>query len=219
MIGLCWATWGLCLAPGTASAQAGTSEPAAIVEDVSPTQTDVQVFDYLEVGDTVHLSADETLILGYLASCLRETIQGGNVTIGALQSTVAGGLVIREQVECDGGYTDLSSAEASQSGVITFRQGPESGHGSRSNPILVFSLAPAFHVPDRVSEIVIRRLDRWEQERRFMVGGRWLDLHETVERLAAGGLYEVQAGSQTVVFKVVPHAAVDGPLVGRLVRF
>lgn len=219
MIGLCWATWGLCLAPSTASAQAGTSEPAAIVEDVSPTQTDVQVFDYLEVGNTVHLSADETLILGYLASCLRETIQGGNVTIGALQSTVAGGLVIREQVECDGGYTDLSSAEASQSGVITFRQGPESGHGSRSNPILVFSLAPAFHVPDRVSEIVIRRLDRWEQERRFMVGGRWLDLHETVERLAAGGLYEVQAGSQTVVFKVVPHAAADGPLVGRLVRF
>ena len=52
-----------------------------------------------------------------------------------------------------------------------------------------------------------------------MVGGRWLDLHETVERLAAGGLYEVQAGSQTVVFKVVLHAAVDGPLVGRLVRF
>ncbi len=219
MIGLCWATWGLCLAPSTASAQAGTSEPAAIVEDVSPTQSDIEVFDYLEVGNTVRLSADETLILGYLASCLRETIQGGNVTIGALQSTVAGGLVIREQVECDGGYTDLSSAEASQSGVITFRQGPESGHGSRSNPILVFSLAPAFHVPDRVSEIVIRRLDRWEQERRFMVGGRWLDLHETVERLAAGGLYEVQAGSQTVVFKVVPHAAVDGPLVGRLVRF
>ena len=214
-----WATLGLCLAPSIASAQIVTSEPAAIVEDVSPAQSDIEVFDYLEAGHTVRLSANEKLILGYLASCIRETIQGGNVTIGALQSTVTGGLVTREEVECDGGYTNLSSAEASQSGAITFREGPESGHGSRSNPIRVFSLAPAFHVPAGVSQVVLRRLDSWEQERRVAVGGRWLDFDQTGERLAAGGLYEAQAGSQTVVFKIASHAAVGRPLVGRLVRF
>ena len=110
MTGVCWATWGLCLAPIIASAQTVTSEPATIVEDVSPTRTDVQVFDHLEAGHTVRLLADEKLILGYLASCVRETIQGGNVTIGTLQSTVTSDLVTREEVECDGGYTNLSSA-------------------------------------------------------------------------------------------------------------
>ena len=214
-----WASLALYLAPSITSAQTVTSEPAAIVEDISPTQSDVEAFDYLEAGHTVHLMADETLILGYLASCLRETIRGGVVTIGVRQSTVEGGSVIREEVECDGGFTDLSKDEAGQSGVVAFRQGPRSGRGSRSNPIRVFSLSPAFDLPDRVFELVVRRLDQWERERRLMVRGRWLDLHETVERFAAGGLYEAQAGSKTVVFKIVPHATGDGPVVGRLVRF
>lgn len=216
---LSWAAWGVCLAHGIAAAQAVTSEPTAIVEDVSASHGDVQDLDYLEAGRTLRLSADETIVLGYLASCVRETIQGGKVTIGARQSTVAGGSVMREKVECDGGYTELSSAEASQSGVITFRQGPTGGHGSRSNPVRVYSVAPIFHVSDQASELLIRRLDQWEQDRRLAVAEGWLDLYETTERLAPGGLYSAQAGTQTVVFKVAREAAADGPVVGRLVRF
>ena len=99
------------------------------------------------------------MILGYLSSCIRETIDGGVITIGARQSTVEGGLVVREIVECDGGQTDLSVAEASQSGVITFRAGEGSSRGTRDNPIRVFSLSPAFLFPDPVELLSIERLD------------------------------------------------------------
>ena len=128
-----------------ALAQSQPSQPVAIVEDVNGSEAGVGVFEYLEVGRLIRLSAGERLVLGYLNSCLRETIHGGEVMVGADQSSVTGGLVIREEVECDGGSTDLSVAEASQSGVIAFRQGPKSAsRGTRSHPFKIFSAEPVF---------------------------------------------------------------------------
>ena len=219
LFGPAWVVAALWLAPAPLGAQTSGSVPVAIVEEVDSAGSGLGVFDYLQEGDTIHLKTGEVLILGYLTSCLRESIHGGRVTIGATQSEVAGGLVIREKVECDGGYTNLSAAEASQSGVIVFRQVPKHGHGSRSNPIQVFSLQPVFLFPAEVSQVMLRRLDRSESDLRVPVEGRWLDLGHSRLSLAAGGLYEARAGGVSRVFELAESSDGGGPLVSRLVRF
>ncbi len=203
-----------------ASAQTQPSQPVAIVEDVNGSEAGVGVFEYLEVGRLIRLSAGEKLVLGYLNSCLRETIHGGEVTVGADQSSVTGGLVIREEVECDGGSTDLSVAEASQSGVIAFRQGPKSAsRGTRSDPIKIFSAEPVFVFSQQASELVIHRLDRTEADLYLPVRQAWLDLADHGLSLGAGGLYEARVGTAKLVFEIASHAGTGGPLVGRVIRF
>jgi hypothetical protein len=203
-----------------ASAQTQPSQPAAIVEDVDGAVPHVGVFEYLEVGRLIRLSAGETLVLGYLASCLRETIHGGEITIGANQSSVTGGLVIREDVECDGGFTDLSVAEASQSGVIAFRQGPKSSsRGTQAEPIRIFSSEPVFTFSQEATELVIHRLDQDETDLHVRVLQAWLDLADHNISLGAGGLYEARVGAAIMFFEIASHADVGGPLVGRVIRF
>ncbi len=203
-----------------ASAQTQPSQPAAIVEDVDGAVADVGVFEYLEAGRLIRLSAGETLVLGYLNSCLREIIHGGDVTVGADQSSVIGGLVIREEVECDGGSTDLSVAEASQSGVIAFRQGSKSSsRGTQAEPIRIFSSEPVFTFSQEATELIIHRLDQDETDLHVPVQQAWLDLADHNLSLGAGGLYEARVGTAKMVFEIASHAGADGPLVGRVIRF
>jgi hypothetical protein len=203
-----------------AQAQNAPAQPSAIGEDVQGAVAGLGVFDYLESGQRIALSVGDVLVLGYLGSCLRETIHGGEVTVGTTQSSVAGGLVIREEVECDGGSTELSAAEASQSGTIAFRQGPQQpGHGTRSNPIKIYSSDPTFVFSRAPSELVIRRLDRSERELRVPITGGRVSLADHGLGLAAGGLYKAHAGAQALVFELAPYAEAGGPLVGRLIRF
>lgn len=200
--------------------QVQPAPPVAIVEDVNGAQAGVGVFDYLQAGHQIRLSVGDKLVLGYLASCLRETIHGGEVTVGTDQSVVTGGLVIREEVECDGGSAELSVAEASQSGVITFRQGPGSeGRGTRSNPIRIFSLQPVFVFTEQTPELTIHRLDRSQVDLRFPIRKTWLNFADHDLSLVSGGLYEARVGAAKLVFEIASHASVGGPLVGRVIRF
>lgn len=203
-----------------ARAQSIPSQPVAIVEEVSTTNVGVGIFEYLEAGRQIRLSASDKLVLGYLSSCLRETIHGGDVTVGTAQSAVDGGLVIREEVECDGGAADLSVAEASQSGVIAFRQGPSSQtRGTRSRPIKVFSSEPVFLFSEQASQLVIHRLDRHEEDLNLPIRQAWLNMAEQNLALFAGGLYEARVGTAKLVFEIAPDATAGGPLVGRLIQF
>jgi len=206
--------------PLNARAQSMPSQPAAIVEDVNATDADVSIFEYLEAGRQIRLSTGDMLVLGYLSSCLRETIHGGEVTVGTVQSFVDGGLVIREEVECDGGSTDLSVAEASQSGVIAFRQGPGShARGTRTRPVKIFSSEPVFLFSEQASELVIHRLDRDEDDLDLPIRQAWLNMADQNLALVAGGLYEASVGSARLVFQIASHATAGGPLVGRMIQF
>jgi hypothetical protein len=57
---------------------------------------------YAHVGQVIHLNADQTMVLSYGDTCLRETIPGGTITIGTGQSEVlsAAGFE-RVQNNCD----------------------------------------------------------------------------------------------------------------------
>jgi hypothetical protein len=55
---------------------------------------------YAEKGKTFRLGPEDTMVLSYLNSCVRETITGGMVTIGIDESKVQGGTVKRTNLEC-----------------------------------------------------------------------------------------------------------------------
>ena len=107
---------------GGQTARAGS--PVAIVEEVSGTVSGVELLEYVDSGRSIKLGAKGTVVLGYLKSCVRETISGGSVTVGKKQSTVQGGKVTRERVECGGGKLQLTPEQANNTAVMVFRKAP-----------------------------------------------------------------------------------------------
>ena len=200
------------------------AEPAAIVEDVQGPVKDLQPFDYVVAGTRIELPARGVLVLGYLKSCARETITGGKVVIGEDQSTVEGGQVKRERVECDGGRMHLTTAQASKSGAMVFRGAPKPT-ATPQPQVTVYGVSPIF-TGDAAERLEIKRLDTSGQAPLDFPlakpkAGRGLvfDLAKQNVALAPGGLYQASSGGRTVVFKVDPQAkAGAAPAVGRLVR-
>ena len=142
--------------------------PVAIVEEIDSTGTRVQFMDFVDQNQVIHLGDKGALILGYLSSCLRETISGGTVTIGPEKSTVSGGKVTRERVECDGANMQLTLAQARQGGVMVFRDVRSSAMPRPAYTI--YGTAPVILVPPGATEIVIERLDMPADLLRFVVG-------------------------------------------------
>ena len=108
---------------GAAPARA---ENGALVEEIGEPHAGIAPMDHLAAGQMVVLRPGERLVLDYLGPCLRETIVGGVVSVGAEQSVVSGGTVSREKVECDGGRLAVTGARqtASGSGALVIRAAP-----------------------------------------------------------------------------------------------
>ena len=104
---------------------ASAQSPAAVVEEIQGSVPGVAFMDYVDPGQVIRLGAHDRIVLGYLQSCWRETINGGTVTVGAEQSEVAGGEVARAKVACEGGKMMLSAELAGKSGAMVFRQAPK----------------------------------------------------------------------------------------------
>ncbi len=209
---------------------AWAAEPAAIVEDVSgpaPTGTGtgngtgLAAFDYLDPGQNLTLPAGTTITLGYLASCTRETITGGKVTIGNEASTVIGGKVNRETVKCSGALK-LTTAQAGKSGAMVFRGGPGSGKTRPGEPeaaLTIHSTMPVFSVSTTGLDLTIERLDKPATTRAIKVTGPVVDLAKEGINLFQGGLYRARLGDHSVVFRVAMDAGEGaGPLLTRLIR-
>ena len=109
---------------GVGGQTARAQSPVAIVEDISVTVSGVELLEYVNRGRAIELGATGTLVLGYLNSCVRETINGGSVTVGEDRSIVEGGKVSRERVECGGGKMQLTLDQARKSSVVVFRRPP-----------------------------------------------------------------------------------------------
>ncbi len=204
-----------------ATAEAALAEqPAAIVEDVRSPEAEVEAFQYLRPGKTVHLGESGVLILGYLTSCLRETISGGQVVIGKTESEIQEGAVQREKVECDGGHSNLSAAEAGKSGVVVFRGLEKPEETPQVRPLRIFSASPIFTFTSPVDELVIKRLDLSGDSEVLPVEGQTLDLAKLGKRLEPGARYHANAGGKAQVFQIDRKASPSGEaVIGRLIRF
>lgn len=191
--------------------------PSALVEDVSPSVSVVQPFDFVEPGDTIDLGSTGELALGYLDSCTRETIIGGQVTIGSAQSEVTGGQSIDRIVEeCNGTQLALAANESSQSGASAFRAIGESAEPELTlgyqSPVILFSGG---------GKVSIKRTDAKEDRVRFKLekaDKRFaIDLAKESIALTPGGIYMVSAGGNSLLFKVAKTAVPgDQNYLGRL---
>ena len=90
-------------------APANPSE-VAVVESISGNSFGVEFMDYLHLGQVIRLNNRETLVLSYKASCVRETITGGMVTVGLDRSQVQSGEVQRIVGGCGEGKPELTGA-------------------------------------------------------------------------------------------------------------
>jgi len=190
-----------------AASAARAEQPVALVEDVTGPAPGIEPMDYLSSGHIVRLGKDSVLVLGYLKSCLRETITGGEVTVGENQSAVSGGKVVRRKVECDGGRMRLTREQAGASGVVAFRV---PGGPLPVPQVTLYGTAPAFDMP--AGRLTVERLDatadaiRLEVTEESLSRGRIYDFAAHHRTLAPGGLYRASLGDRSVVFRIDPTA-------------
>jgi len=189
--------------------------PVAIVEEVDSRVADVDFLAYLTIGRVIHLSPTDRLVIGYLNSCWRETIVGGDVTVGSERSEVKGGAVERVKVRCDPGKSSASK-QTERSGAMVFRR--------KVTHQTIYSQTPVFEIHN-AHYLLIKRLDAPEKSIRIVIEAAqllqrsFLDLAKNNVSLTRGGLYLASTDGAESIFRVNPSAEAEpSTIIARLVR-
>jgi hypothetical protein len=167
-------------------------KPVAIVEDSPLTTGRGQAFDLLNENEVLKIGSGETLVLGYLKSCTRETITGGTVTIGVKESTVEGGKVTREKTECAVTKLALTADESQQSATIAFRPADALKH--------IFTLQPAI-IAKRSANVTVEAIegaDRWNLKPQDGL----IDLRASKIEMQPGKRYKVTGEEVSLIVEV-----------------
>jgi hypothetical protein len=220
MLVLVAAAAGACGVVGSAAAQV----PAAVVEEVKGKVMGVEFMDYVEAGKVIKLGPKDSIVLGYMKSCWRETITGGTVIVGAEQSMVHLGKIERSKVDCDASNMQLTSREAGQGAATVFRSMSRAEQAAAPPQITLYGLSPVVEVKER-GTLTIERVDQPGERHELAVGGKTLvrgkfyDLAKARKALAPGGTYVATFGTAKVLFKIDPQAKPGPtPIIGRLLR-
>jgi len=215
----------LCGLP-SARAAAAASE-AAIVEDLQGPPTEVATLDYLAPGAVIHLDAQDVIVIDYLRSCTRETIRGGTVRVGALQSEVTDGRVERQKVSCEGARKEPPAASESEGAQPSLAAPPRPRGQPHEGGVewTLYGRNPLIDLggPGR---LVLERIDQQGEKIQLditageLLHGRFYDCAKKDLSLKRGGIYRATFGRRTIVFLVDPLAKSGAtPLAGRLLRF
>ncbi|MDP6565798.1 MAG: hypothetical protein QF578_13310 [Alphaproteobacteria bacterium] len=206
--------------PGAPHDAQAAGTPVAVVEDADPGRQDLGLFEMLEAGRRIALKDGEVLVLGYLQSCNRETITGGQVVVGARQSAVEGGQVEREIVNCAGGQVALSKDSKGKAGVVVFRKGPKKKkRGAMGKPVTIHVVSPVLRLTQGATVITLRRTDRPEATWDLNVTSNMIDFLAAGVRLSPGGRYDIAAGRRRLTLRVAADAGNGANLFERLVVF
>jgi hypothetical protein len=112
----------LAFAAALAIIPAAAEDAAALVESITSHSRRVELMTYAHVGQVIRLSPDQTMVLSYRSSCVRETVTGGTVTVGIEHSQVQSGDVKRVNGSCGAGKVDLTDEQIAIAGR-TYRGG------------------------------------------------------------------------------------------------
>jgi hypothetical protein len=183
-----------------AASAAALRSPVAMIEDITSGPPGIQPMDYVEAGEVLELGQQGTIVIDYLRSCWHETIAGGTLVVGTVQSEVRGGRIERFRTPCDAGKMLITAHLATMSAGAEFRATPLAGQPRPE--FTLYGVSPVLEVKP-IGTLVIERLDQ---------PGLGI-------ALVAGGIYRAKAGAQQMIFQIDPDAASgESPLVGRLVR-
>jgi len=222
---------GLLLVATLASAFPSAAQtPVAIVEEVKGRVQHLEAMDYLVPGRTFRLSGDDAVVIDYLKSCVRETIRGGEVTIGTDESAVEQGVVERAKVECDAEDMMAASGQTLDATGFILRDGAGGTERLPTVPrapgpqFTLYGSAPLIEV-DGAGPLVIARLDvkgeylKFDVDRDNLKDGRFLDFADAGQSLSPGGVYAARWQKRLIVFRIDPTAKPGAtPLLGRLLR-
>jgi|SRR6516165_1908419 len=87
-------------------------DAVALIEGLTSPSQRVELMVYAHVGQVIHLNTDQTMVLSYRDTCIRETITGGTITIGTGQSEVRSAARLeRVQNTCELRKVDVSRTE------------------------------------------------------------------------------------------------------------
>ncbi|MAG95998.1 MAG: hypothetical protein QF797_06505 [Alphaproteobacteria bacterium] len=210
--------WKIVLAVSVlALAATARAEPVAVVEDISVQRDDLQPMDFLDAGTKFELGAGETLVLGYLASCVQEVIVGGTITVNEEQSSVVGGQVTREMLVCEGGAKVSGGGKKRGAGAIVFRNKKKAKAAKAKHE--VFGLSPLIRLTAAASEILVARMDGKGKSYRIAVENGVADLAKVGVELERKVSYRVKAGERSTTFRVSPVAERGAALLSRMLRF
>ncbi|WP_374312724.1 hypothetical protein [Dongia sp.] len=166
----------------------------AIVENSARNEGLGQAFDMLPENTILDLAQGETIVLGYLKSCVRETITGGKVTVGLKESAVEGGTVAREKTECTETRLALTADESQQSATIAFRG--QIKHIFTRQPIIIARKSAGVIIEP------INGGETWKIEPK----NERIDFQAAKLEMQPGVAYRVKGFTQTVIVEVDRNA-------------
>ena len=199
---------------------------AAIVEDVQGKPAGIEFMDYVSPGKVIKLGAKDTIVLGYLKSCWRETITGGTVTVGAEQSTVQAGTMDRAKVPCDSSYGQLTEQQQGAVGATVFRsmKPNEQPQPVPGRHLTIYGTSPVVDMKGG-GTLVIERIDTPGERhsiivnRHSLVKGKFYDVSRVRWVLTPGGSYVARLDGREKLFSVHAQAQPQKAIVGRLLQF
>ncbi|MBT5572415.1 MAG: hypothetical protein HOJ90_14450 [Alphaproteobacteria bacterium] len=197
------------------SSIAQAANVSALVENAEKSATSLSVMQFLETGAVVDVGSGGTIVLSYLRSCIREEISGGQVTIGERQSSITGGLVVREKVNCDSDQYVLTQEQSNESGATAFRANPD------GDPVVtVYGTRPIFLFEKTPEAMTIERRDIRGKLIMLRPSQPVFDLSASAVSLVPGGTYNVTVEGRSVTVLVDRSARGSHvSAVSRLVRF
>ena len=194
------------------------AEPVALIEEINAKGSKFQIMDFLNTGTKIQLNTNGSLVLGYLNSCIQESIGGGSVTIGEEKSIVVGGQVTRKQLTC-GGNAKISETKNKKgdAGAVVFRNKNNAKVAKAEQE--VYGVSPLIFLTVSSNEIFITRLDGRGKRHKLNVKNSFADLAKSGLKLRRNFIYRLESGNRSTTFKVSAKARRKVPLLGRLLRF
>jgi hypothetical protein len=196
---------------------AASGEISAIVEQVGGPDSGVHEMDLLEEGQVIKLPAGASMTVGYLRSCVREIIVGGEVTVGKEASKVVGGVRRKEDVDCDGGQLVRNSKQSDDVAGAVFRKGNFERKALPKPDWTLFGVSPFIRLSKAGGTLKIERLDKVEDTIKIPIKGDRIDLEAKGIKLEPSGVYAMSSGKRPVVVKVSPLAEPGAPILSRLI--
>jgi hypothetical protein len=205
-------------------ATAATAQsPVAVVEEVQGSVTGAEFMDYVVPGKVIKLGTGASVVIGYMKSCRRETINGiGTVIVGEDESKVHLAEVDAARTNCDPAQVHATTRATSDVAASVVRSLGK-GAAPTAPQLTLYGTSPLVEARGR-GTLVFERLDQKGERQQFdltgnQLKGRFYDLAGTSQSLTPGATYAATFASRRVVFRVDPQAKA-GPtaIVGRLLR-
>ena len=173
--------------------------------------------DFLDAGTIFEFRPSESIVIGYLSSCVLESITGGKVTIGQHQSIVIGGEVNRRTLECVSGDKIGGSVKNQTAAAVVFR-GMKNKNAATIDKT-IYSLFPIVRLGSDDGQLMVTRADGKGDPQNVAIEKGIADFGNSRFQLKRNKVYILSSGGRTKTVKVPPRAKRDVPLLSRVMLF